>query len=122
MEGEVPSPINPKPGCRFCGRCPRATEQCRTQTPAPKDLSGGHLPLVIIWIRRNTTNEYNRNGSNCPGSGPTAGTASGFLRLGSRGEYHRVLAGIDMGAAELTLARQLGYDCVAGTITWCPAG
>lgn len=33
----------------------------------------------------------------------------------------RVLAGIDMGAAELTLARQLGYDCVAGTITWCPA-
>ena len=25
----------------------------------------------------------------------------------------RVLAGIDMGAAELTLARQLGYDCVA---------
>ena len=26
---------------------------------------------------------------------------------------HRVLAGIDMGAAELALARQLGYDCVA---------
>ena len=43
MEGEVPSPIAPKPGCRFCGRCPRATEQCRTQTPAPKDLSGGHF-------------------------------------------------------------------------------
>ena len=43
MEGEVPSPIDPKPGCRFCGRCPRATEQCRTQTPAPKDLSGGHF-------------------------------------------------------------------------------
>ena len=42
-EGEVPSPIDPKPGCRFCGRCPRATEQCRTQTPAPKDLSGGHF-------------------------------------------------------------------------------
>ena len=43
LEGEVPSPIDPKPGCRFCGRCPRATEQCRTQTPAPKDLSGGHF-------------------------------------------------------------------------------
>lgn len=43
MEGEVPSPINPKPGCRFCGRCPRATEQCRTQTPVPRDLGGGHF-------------------------------------------------------------------------------
>lgn len=43
MEGEVPSPINPKPGCRFCGRCPWADGQCRTQTPALKDLGGGHF-------------------------------------------------------------------------------
>ena len=43
MDGEVPSPINPKPGCRFCGRCPWAAEQCRTQTPALKDLGGGHF-------------------------------------------------------------------------------
>ena len=43
MEGEVPSPINPKPGCRFCGRCPWADGQCCTQTPALKDLGGGHF-------------------------------------------------------------------------------
>ncbi len=22
VEGDLPSPVNPKPGCRFCGRCP----------------------------------------------------------------------------------------------------
>ena len=43
MEGEVPSPINPKPGCRFCGRCGRATDRCRAETPELRDLGGGHF-------------------------------------------------------------------------------
>ena len=43
MEGEVPSPINPKPGCRFCGRCGRATDRCRVETPELRDLGGGHF-------------------------------------------------------------------------------
>ena len=43
MEGEVPSPINPKPGCRFCGRCSRATDRCRAETPELRDLGGGHF-------------------------------------------------------------------------------
>lgn len=29
LKGEITSPINPKPGCRFAQRCPYATEQCR---------------------------------------------------------------------------------------------
>lgn len=29
IEGELTSPINPKPGCRFAARCPYATEACR---------------------------------------------------------------------------------------------
>ena len=33
MDGEVPSPINPKPGCRFCARCRKATAQCHEETP-----------------------------------------------------------------------------------------
>ncbi len=28
LKGEITSPINPKPGCRFAARCPHATEQC----------------------------------------------------------------------------------------------
>ena len=33
MSGEVVSPINPKPGCRFAARCPYADEKCRTERP-----------------------------------------------------------------------------------------
>ena len=29
MKGEITSPINPKPGCRFASRCPYATEACQ---------------------------------------------------------------------------------------------
>lgn len=43
MEGEVPSPVNPAPGCRFCARCRRATEVCRTETPKLRDIGGGHM-------------------------------------------------------------------------------
>ena len=28
LEGEIVSPINPQPGCRFAARCPYATEAC----------------------------------------------------------------------------------------------
>ena len=35
LEGELTSPINPKPGCRFAARCKYASEQCREQTPQP---------------------------------------------------------------------------------------
>lgn len=31
LEGEIVSPINPKPGCRFAARCPYATPECSKQ-------------------------------------------------------------------------------------------
>ncbi len=34
IRGEVTSPIDPAPGCRFAGRCPRVMDVCRRQTPA----------------------------------------------------------------------------------------
>ena len=43
LEGEVPSPINVRPGCRFAGRCPYASKRCLEETPALRDLGGGHL-------------------------------------------------------------------------------
>ena len=42
MLGEVASPINPGPGCRFCSRCPRATEVCKNETPQLKNVGGTH--------------------------------------------------------------------------------
>jgi peptide/nickel transport system ATP-binding protein len=43
MSGEVVSPVNPKPGCRFAARCPHATEACHETIPAPQELLPGHF-------------------------------------------------------------------------------
>ncbi len=43
LSGEVPSPINPKPGCRFAGRCPYATDLCRQQSPELREAEPGHM-------------------------------------------------------------------------------
>jgi oligopeptide transport system ATP-binding protein len=43
LEGEVQSPINPKPGCRFFKRCPKATGICSEVTPELIDVGSGHM-------------------------------------------------------------------------------
>ena len=43
LQGELPSPINPPAGCRFCTRCPFATEECRQVHPELKEYATGHL-------------------------------------------------------------------------------
>ena len=43
LEGDVPSPINTPPGCKFQGRCPKATDKCRCEAPTLKEVSPGHL-------------------------------------------------------------------------------
>jgi oligopeptide/dipeptide ABC transporter ATP-binding protein len=34
IRGEIPSPVNLKPGCRFAGRCPLVEQRCREERPA----------------------------------------------------------------------------------------
>jgi oligopeptide/dipeptide ABC transporter ATP-binding protein len=41
LRGEVPSPMNPPPHCRFVDRCPYAADVCRTETPSLKPLKNG---------------------------------------------------------------------------------
>ncbi len=43
LEGDVPSPINPPPGCSFHTRCPWATEVCVTDEPALVEHDSGHV-------------------------------------------------------------------------------
>jgi len=52
IEGDVPSPIDPPPGCRFHPRCPAAKEHCTQNTPQlepasfnPEHLVACHFPL-----------------------------------------------------------------------------
>ncbi|MEG0805028.1 MAG: ATP-binding cassette domain-containing protein [Lachnospiraceae bacterium] len=43
LEGEIPSPINPKPGCRFASRCQYAKEECFKQAPVLKEVKPEHF-------------------------------------------------------------------------------
>lgn len=42
LEGDVPSPIDPPSGCRFCSRCFKRMEQCKANAPALKEVSPDH--------------------------------------------------------------------------------
>jgi len=42
LGGDVPSPLNPPPGCPFHPRCPAVMDVCRTQAPPLRDVGGGH--------------------------------------------------------------------------------
>ncbi len=43
LQGDVPSPIKPPPGCRFHTRCPYAEERCKIEVPRLKEYSPGHM-------------------------------------------------------------------------------
>lgn len=43
LSGDVPSPINPADGCRFCGRCFRKEADCDGYVPELKEVSPGHF-------------------------------------------------------------------------------
>jgi len=43
LEGDVPSPINPKEGCRFADRCQYAIDKCRQVTPTFEEYRPGHF-------------------------------------------------------------------------------
>lgn len=43
LKGELSSPIDPKPGCRFAARCIYATEECHKSTPKLREACPGHF-------------------------------------------------------------------------------
>jgi oligopeptide/dipeptide ABC transporter ATP-binding protein len=43
LQGDVPSPINPPPGCTFHTRCPYVEPRCRVETPAVREVRPGHF-------------------------------------------------------------------------------
>ncbi len=47
LKGEVPSPINPPEGCRFCGRCPEECEACSAGEPPLVEVEDDHFVACI---------------------------------------------------------------------------
>ncbi|MEQ8439228.1 MAG: ABC transporter ATP-binding protein [Ilumatobacter fluminis] len=49
LEGEIPDPVDPPPGCRFASRCPLVEAKCREETPPLTPRGEGHL--AACWVR-----------------------------------------------------------------------
>jgi oligopeptide transport system ATP-binding protein len=49
LTGDIPSPVNPPPGCRFHTRCPVAFERCSTEEPPLREYSPGHF-AACHWV------------------------------------------------------------------------
>lgn len=48
LPGDVPSPLNPPPGCRFHTRCPLAFDKCSQEEPPFKDYGSEHY--AACWL------------------------------------------------------------------------
>lgn len=48
LSGEIPSPSDPPPGCRFHTRCPIAEERCKLERPKLKDVSPNHSTACLL--------------------------------------------------------------------------
>ena len=49
LGGEVPSILNPPPGCAFAARCPRVMDVCRQDRPAPRATGEGHVVACHLY-------------------------------------------------------------------------
>ena len=49
LQGEVTSPVNPKPGCRFAARCPNATPACLEGEIPMKEVEAGHFVSCRLY-------------------------------------------------------------------------
>ena len=49
LEGDVPSPLNPPPGCPFAGRCPEVVDRCRQEMPPLQVKVDGRS--IACWQR-----------------------------------------------------------------------
>jgi oligopeptide/dipeptide ABC transporter ATP-binding protein len=49
LSGDVPTPFNPPPGCRFHTRCPLAMDICRVVEPTWRDSGAGHFVACHLY-------------------------------------------------------------------------
>ena len=53
LTGDVPSPLNPPPGCNFAGRCPAVFDPCATVDPALLPVGEAHDAACLLYQQAN---------------------------------------------------------------------
>jgi len=49
LSGDIPSPANPPPGCRFHPRCPKAFGRCSGEVPQLQEMAPGHFVACHLY-------------------------------------------------------------------------
>jgi oligopeptide transport system ATP-binding protein len=49
LEGDLPSPANPPPGCRFHTRCPQRMARCSVEEPQLREIAPGHFASCFLY-------------------------------------------------------------------------
>ena len=49
LQGDLPSPINPPPGCHFNPRCPHVMDRCKVRYPGATSLSATHDVRCFLY-------------------------------------------------------------------------
>ncbi|MCL1994285.1 MAG: ATP-binding cassette domain-containing protein [Spirochaetes bacterium] len=63
LEGDVPSPINPPPGCRFYGRCFVRKDMCKDTTPELKKVADGRFCACHLVDGEATASTFEKDGA-----------------------------------------------------------
>lgn len=53
LEGEIPSPVNPPEGCKFCTRCSKVMSVCMSKPPLQKEIEEGHFVSCHLYDEEN---------------------------------------------------------------------
>lgn len=69
LQGDVPSPANPPPGCSFCTRCPEVQPRCRTEVPTLREVMPGRF--VACHFAQAITNGVGKPGPKPEAAEPT---------------------------------------------------
>lgn len=49
LSGDIPSPVNPPEGCRFCNRCVKCMDICKEKEPEFKEVEEGHFVACHLY-------------------------------------------------------------------------
>ena len=90
VQGDVPSPLAPPPGCRFHTRCPLASERCRAEVPVMHEYAGAWAACHALEEGRIDIPAQRLVGD-LPKPMPEAGELPAAPRPASRGWRERVL-------------------------------